>query len=81
VLHQVGVSFDLHCDARKHKIKIKRRDVYIVKYFLGFSSHRTEKQTFPVTNTNNIYLRMYLRKISDICVRFNGNWNVLANFM
>jgi len=22
VLHQVGVSFDLYCDARKHKIKI-----------------------------------------------------------
>ena len=23
MLHQVGVSFDLHCDARKHKIKTK----------------------------------------------------------
>ena len=22
VLHQVGVSFDLYCDARKHKIRI-----------------------------------------------------------
>ena len=24
MLHQVGVSFDLYCDARKHKIKGKR---------------------------------------------------------
>ena len=22
MLHQVGVSFDLYCDARKHKIKV-----------------------------------------------------------
>ena len=25
VLHQVGVSFDLYCDSRKHKIKICQR--------------------------------------------------------
>jgi hypothetical protein len=27
VLHQVGVSFDLYCDARKHKIKI-----YVIEF-------------------------------------------------
>jgi len=29
VLHQVGVSFDLYCDARKHKIKIR---ILVVTY-------------------------------------------------
>jgi hypothetical protein len=28
VLHQVGVSFDLHYDARKHKIKISFVDCF-----------------------------------------------------
>ena len=31
VLHQVGVSFDLYCDARKHKIKnIPKRPKHIL---------------------------------------------------
>jgi len=59
----------------------KPPDVYMVKYFLGFSSHCTEQQTFPFTNTSYINLRTYLRKMSDICVRFDRTWNVLANFM
>ena len=35
VLHQVGVSFDLYCDARKHKIKI-------ILSVLAFSKHRRQ---------------------------------------
>jgi len=27
VLHQVGVSFDLYCDARKHKLKLRRHNL------------------------------------------------------
>ena len=34
VLHQVGVSFDLYYDARKHKIKIKIC-VFVVTNFIG----------------------------------------------
>ena len=29
VLHQVGVSFDLYYDARKHKIKIQRKNIAV----------------------------------------------------
>jgi len=36
VLHQVGVSFDLHYDARKHKIK--KYTVYLVVRLLDDSS-------------------------------------------
>ena len=37
VLHQVGVSFDLYCDARKHKIKIHKLCSYVctsVRYWV-----------------------------------------------
>ena len=59
----------------------KQPDVYMVKYFLGFNSHCKEKQTFPFTNISYKYLRKYLRKMSDVCVPFNRNWNVWANSM
>ena len=32
MLHQVGVSFDLYYDARKHKIKIKQQQFDIPEY-------------------------------------------------
>jgi len=53
VLHQVGVSFDLYYDARKHKIKIKkkeRRFVRISKYWaVGSTISRLRERKLPKT--------------------------------
>ena len=39
VLHQVGVSFDLYYDARKHKIKILKKVLNIVQFqFIAFKT-------------------------------------------
>ena len=47
VLHQVGVSFDLYYDARKHKIKI------CFCIFLAFLTKKKNSQYFPVKHSAN----------------------------
>jgi hypothetical protein len=60
VLHQVGVSFDLYCDARKHKITI------LIFFFLEIRAERRQKSIsveFSLTfshRASHIYTYIYI---------------------
>jgi len=51
VLHQVGVSFDLYCDARKHKIKIESFKVLEVTNPVQKKPH---EMTFSRSNVEEV---------------------------
>ena len=48
MLHQVGVSFDLYYDARKHKIKTFNKLIAVTHHTLLKETHSAKKQIYSV---------------------------------
>jgi len=65
VLHQVGASFDLYYDARKHKIK---------KMYLGSSVDLIDPATLLPLGLTRIVIEISIRDISLTGVKAAGTW-------
>ena len=66
VLHQVGVSFDLYCDARKHKIKILIR-------------HFSKPAQSNIAHTNFFFIEFLQEEINLMLCKRHISVTVLCN--
>ena len=84
VLHQVGVSFDLYYDARKHKIKIPQNHfqgkwlVRVSNRYDGPSTWRLEPLSRKWSPCRSLLFHTYIRHMASSAECWQTTLNVLA---